>query len=88
MVLFDGFMLGFVATASLVAAMFFLRFWYRTHDFLFFAFAVAFLFQAATSLASVFLRKPDGVSPWLYIGQLCTYLLILAAILRKNRRAR
>lgn len=86
--LFDGFMLGFVATASLVAAMFFLRFWRRTHDFLFLAFSIAFFFQAVTSAASVFLSQPNGVRTWLYLGQLCTYLLILTAILRKNRRAR
>jgi hypothetical protein len=86
--LFDGFILGFVATSSLVAAMFFLRFWHRTRDFLFIAFSIAFFFQALTSAASVFLSQPNGVRSWFYTGQLCTYLLILAAILRKNRRAR
>ena len=86
--LFDGFMLGFVATTSLVAAMFFLRFWRRTRDFLFAAFSIAFFVQAVTSAASVFLSQPNGVRSWFYIGQLCTYLLILAAILRKNRRPR
>ena len=86
--LFDGFMLGFVATSSLVAAMFFFRFWYRTHDSLFIAFSIAFFFQALTSAVSVFLSQPNGVRTWLYVGQLCTYLLILAAILRKNRRLR
>ena len=86
--LFDGFILGFVATTSLVASMFFLRFWHRTRDFLFIAFSIAFFFQGVTSTASVFLSQPNGVRTWLYIGQLCTYLLILAAILRKNRRAR
>jgi len=86
--LFDGFILGFVATSSLVAGMFFLRFWSRTRDFLFLAFAIVFLFQALTSTASVFLRQPNGVSSWFYAGQLCTYLLILVAILRKNRGPR
>jgi hypothetical protein len=85
--LFDGFVIGFVATSSLVAAMFFFRFWQRTRDFLFIAFSIAFFFQALTSAASVFLNHPNGVRAWLYVGQLCTYVLILAAILRKNRRA-
>jgi hypothetical protein len=85
---FDGFMLGFVATGSLVAAMFFLRFWYRTRDFLFLAFAIAFFYQAISSTANVFLGRLNGVNKWFYFVQLCTYLLILAAILRKNRRAR
>jgi hypothetical protein len=86
--LFDGFTLGFVATASLVAALFFLRFWRRTGDLLFVAFALAFLCQALTCTANVFLANPNGVSSWFYIAQLSTYLLILAAILAKNRRAR
>ena len=86
--LFDGFILGFVATCSLVAGMFFLRFWHRTRDFLFIAFAIVFLFQALTSTASVFMSQPNGVRSLFYLGQLCTYLLILAAILRKNRRPR
>jgi hypothetical protein len=85
---FDGFMLGFVATASLVAAMFFLRFWHRTRDFLFLAFAIAFLYQAISSTGSVFLAQLNSVNEWFYFVQLCTYLLILAAILAKNRRAR
>ena len=85
---FDGFMLGFVATASLVAAMFFLRFWRRTRDFLFLAFAIAFLYQAVSSTHTVFVSHPNGVNGWFYFVQLCTYLLILAAILAKNRRAR
>jgi hypothetical protein len=86
--LLDGFMLGFVATTSLVAAMFFLRFWKRTRDFLFFAFACAFFFQAVGSTLNVLLGEPNVVRSWFYIVQLCTYLLILGAILRKNRRAR
>jgi hypothetical protein len=83
---FDGFILGFVATAALVAGMFFLRFWRRTHDILFLAFATAFLFQAAASTATVFMRNPIGVSFWFYLGQILTYLLIILAILSKNFR--
>ncbi len=86
--LIDGYMLGFLATTSLVAAIFFLRFWRRTRDFLFFAFACAFFFQAVGSTLNVLLGEPNVVRSWFYIAQLCTYLLILGAILRKNRRAR
>jgi hypothetical protein len=84
----DGYILGFIATASLVAAMFFVRFWWRTRDFLFLAFATAFVFQAIASTATIFTGDPTGVKPSMYILQICTYLLILAAILLKNRRAR
>jgi uncharacterized membrane protein HdeD (DUF308 family) len=85
--LIDGFSLGFLATASFVVAMFFLRFWVRTRDFLFLAFAIAFAFEAISRTAMVFMNHPDS-SSWIYIVRLCTYLLLMGAILRKNRRAR
>lgn len=86
--LIDGYVLGFAATASLVAAMFFMRFWWKTRDFLFMSFAVAFLYQAIASTATVFEIHPSGVNSWMYLVQIGTYLLILAAILSKNRSAR
>ncbi|HSU19490.1 MAG TPA: DUF5985 family protein [Acidobacteriaceae bacterium] len=86
--LIDGFALGFVATTSLVAAMFFLRFWVRTRDFLFMAFAIAFAFQAVASAYMVVVGNPNRVRSWIYAVYLATYLLLLFAILRKNRRAR
>jgi hypothetical protein len=86
--LLDGFTLGFIATSSVVAAMFFLRFWRRTGDFLFLAFATAFLLQAISSTVNIFTSNPDSVRSWMYVPQVCAYLLILLAILRKNRSAR
>lgn len=86
--LVDGFALGFIATTSLVAAMFFLRFWTRTRDFLFVAFAIAFAVQALGSAAMVFVSNPDRIRSGIYVAYLCTYLLIVTAILRKNRRTR
>lgn len=88
--LLDGFIYGLTATSSLVAALFFLRFWRRTGDLLFASFALAFFFQGALSTAMVFLHdaNQDSIHPWMYVMQLCTYLLILLAILRKNRRTR
>lgn len=88
--LLDGFIFGLIATTSLVAALFFLRFWRRTRDFLFASFAIAFLLQAATAVAMVFVpdANPDSFHPWIYLAQLCTYLVILAAIVRKNRGTR
>lgn len=85
--LIDGFSLGFLATASLVVAMFFLRFWTRTRDFLFLAFAIAFAVEAGMRVAMVFMNLPDANSG-VYIARLASYLLVLGAILRKNRSAR
>jgi len=84
--LIEGFSQGFVATASLVAAMFFLRFWTRTRDFLFLAFAIAFAAEAITRTITVVEGIPDTNYSWVYVERLCEYLFILVAILRKNRK--
>lgn len=86
--LVDGFVLGVVASFSFVAALFFLRFWRRTRDFLFLAFAIGLGFQALGSAATVFTPNPTNVSEWIYDPQIVTYVFILAAILIKNRRVR
>jgi uncharacterized membrane protein HdeD (DUF308 family) len=84
----EGFSLGFVATASLVAAIFFLRFWKRTGDFLFLAFAISFGAEAITRTIMALKNIPDTNYSWVFAERLCEYLFILFAILRKNRRAR
>ena len=86
--LIDGFSLGFIATASLVAAMFFLRFWKRTGDFLFLAFAIAFGAEAITRTIMALKHISDTNYSWVFVERLLEYLFILLAILRKNRRAR
>jgi uncharacterized membrane protein HdeD (DUF308 family) len=83
----EGFTLGFLATASLVAAMFFLRFWRKTHDFLFLAFAIAFAAEAITRTIMAMNDIPDTGYSWVYVERLLEYLFILFAILSKNRRA-
>ena len=85
--LIEGFSLGFVATISLVAAMFFLRFWRRTGDFLFMAFAIAFAAEAVTRTIMALKGIPDTGYSWVYVERLIEYLFILFAILRKNRKA-
>ena len=80
----EGFLLGVIATASVAAGVFFLRFWKRTHDMLFLAFAVSFLIEALNRAAVIFVDKPSEGSPWTYIVRLFSFLLILAAILWKN----
>ena len=69
--LIEGFSQGFVATASLVAAMFFLRFWTRTRDFLFMAFAIAFAAEAVTRTIMVLKGIPDTDYSWVYLERLC-----------------
>lgn len=82
--MFAGFLLGVIATSSFTAGLFFLKFWRRTHDLLFLAFAIAFLIEGANRTALLFVANPNEGSPAIYIVRLCAFLLILAAILKKN----
>jgi len=84
----EGFLLGLIATASLTAGVFFLRFWRDTRDTLFLAFAIAFIIEALNRAAMLGVRQPNEGSPWNYLVRLFAFLLILAGILNKNRRSR
>lgn len=82
------FLSGAVATGFVVAGLFFLRFWKRTRDSLFVAFAFAFwllgLTQALLALADI----PVEERSWLYLLRLAAFSLILVSIGLKNRGAR
>lgn len=80
----DGFLLGVIATASITAGVFFLRFWRDTRDTFFLSFAVSFIIEGLNRSAVLLLEKPSEGSPWTYGVRLLSSLLILAAILRKN----
>jgi hypothetical protein len=81
------FLSGAVSLGFLVCGLFFLRFWRRTHDQLFFAFALAFallgLGQAILALSNI----PTEERGSIFLIRLAAFALILIAILRKNRRA-
>lgn len=79
-----AFLQGAIAMASVVSAMFFLRFWYQTRDRFFVLFAVAFLLDAVTRTLLGTLPLPSEQDPIVYFGRLVTYGLILAAIVGKN----
>lgn len=87
MTLYD-FMSGAVAFGFLVCALFFLRFWQRTRDGFFLAFALAFglLGMGQTVLALANLPTEERGS--IYLVRLAAFALILFAILRKNSSAR
>ncbi len=87
MTLYD-FLSGAVSLGFFVCALFFLRFWRRTKDGLFMAFALAFsllgLVQAILALANI----PTEERGSIYLLRLAAFALILIAIVRKNRGAR
>ena len=80
----EGFLLGVIGTASLTAALFFLRFWKQTHDRLFLAFATFFAIEAINRVALLYLKHPNEGSAWIYLFRLLALLILLAAILEKN----
>ncbi len=79
-----GFMGGAVGGGYVVAALFFLKFWRRTGDGLFAAFAAAFLLMAANQVVPVLFGIPDEALGGVYLLRLGAFLLIILAILRKN----
>ena len=73
--------LGFVAVG-----VFFLKFWRRTGDRLFAAFAVAFVLLAINQAAPVLLEIADEHQGYIYLLRLAGFTLIIAAVLGKNLR--
>ena len=82
----EEFLMGAIAMASAVAALFFLRFWRDTGDRLFGIFAAAFLLLGITRIGLALSRTPlEGQTHWYWV-RLAAFLLILLAIVDKNRR--
>jgi hypothetical protein len=81
----EGFLLGIIVTASVTAAAFFLKFWRASRDPLFLAFALAFFIEGMNRIGFLLVERPNEGSPAIYVVRLLAFLLILAAILRKNR---
>jgi hypothetical protein len=83
--MFEGFLLGVIVTSSLTAGAFFLKFWKQTRDLLFLGFGAAFLIEGVNRAAFLFLDNPNEGNPVIYTIRLFSYLVILAAIINKNR---
>ncbi|NRR32666.1 hypothetical protein HSX11_21080 [Oxalobacteraceae bacterium] len=76
---------GAIVMAALVAALFFLRFWHQTRDRFFLCFAVAFVLEALHRLLWALAPQQDADAPEYYLIRLTSYVLILVAIINKNR---
>jgi uncharacterized membrane protein HdeD (DUF308 family) len=81
----EGFLLGVIATCSIFAGIFFLRYWRDTRDSLFLNFALAFIIEGINRTVMMFYAHPNEASPWVYLVRSCAFLLIVAAIVKKNR---
>jgi hypothetical protein len=78
------FMSGALTLGYAVAGLFFLRFWRRTRDRLFFAFAIAFVLLALNQALAQWLGAADERVGYTYVLRVIGFLLILAAIVDKN----
>ncbi len=79
------FLEGAVWATGLAIALFFIRFWNRTHDRLFLLFAIAFGLLACNRLALTLIPLADETRTHLYWVRLIAYVLIIVAIIDKNR---
>ena len=78
-------MQGALAGLSLVVAVFFARMWRRADDRFYLFFAIAFAIFAVHWC--VLSGHAGEHTTWPYVTRLAAFLLILVAILDKNRRA-
>jgi hypothetical protein len=83
-----NFLAGMVTMGFLVASLFFVRFWRRTHDVLFLVFGISFallaLNQALVALGGI----PREDQSWVYLIRLAAFGLLIAAIVGKNFQRR
>ena len=81
----EHFLTGANAMAFTVAGLFFLRFWRETRERLFLTFAAAFWLLGIARVGVVMFRGATEFHVALYLLRLAAYLLIVYAILEKNR---
>ena len=83
----NDFIMGATAMASFIVGLFFLRFWTKTQDRLFAVFAAAFWLLGLIRVGLAFANDANEAH-YLYWIRLTAFLLILFAILDKNRPSR
>ena len=75
---------GMVTMGFATAALFFFRFWWRTRDSLFAIFAIAFVCFALNHALTALLDFSRDDESWFYLLRLAGFVLLIAAIIRKN----
>lgn len=78
------FLSGAVTVGYLVAAGFFLRYWHKTAERLFFLFAVAFVLLALNQTLNHVLSVVSEPTSFVYGLRALAFILILAAIIDQN----
>jgi len=80
----NGILMGATASLSLVIGLFFLHFWRKTHDRFFLFLSISFVLQAVDRLLQGNDWMPDELSMQ-YAVRLAAYMLIIVAVLDKNK---
>jgi hypothetical protein len=78
-------MLGAVALSCFIASLFFLRFWKTTRDRFFLFFSLAFFIEGIGRVLLGVLNYSGEEEPFFYLIRLFSFLMILYAIIDKNR---
>jgi hypothetical protein len=80
------YLFGVLSTLSFVCGLFFLRYWRSSSDRFFAFFAIAFWSLGANWALLVGRDPSDEYTPYFYLLRLLAFVLILLAIVDKNRR--
>jgi hypothetical protein len=78
---------GAVMLGSFVAAAFFWRYWCKTSDRFFLLFFAAWVLLGIERLGLAILNAPEEPRAGMYIVRLAAFILIIIAIVDKNRSA-
>ena len=84
----QGYLLGFISVSCFWTGLFFLKFWKQTRDSLFLCFAISFFIEGLNRASILMLEKPNEGKPYIYLVRMVAALIILGAILAKNRGSR
>ena len=83
-----NFVYGAIGALCWVVGLYFLQFWRRTHDRFFALFALAFWAIGGGRLAMSIWGEITEANRSIYLVRLLAYVVILAAIVDKNRQQR
>ncbi len=83
----NQFLAGAATISLLVVALFFLRFWKKTHDRLFLFFSGAFVILMVERFVRASMTVENEWAPYVYTIRLSAFILIIAAIVDKNLRS-
>jgi uncharacterized membrane protein HdeD (DUF308 family) len=81
----NQFLLGAIAACCIVICILLLRAWYRTRDRLFGLFALSFGLEGINRTILAATPNPNEGHPVFYLVRLASFIIILIAIIDKNR---